>query len=82
MIDSRGHAEAVEFVLSELLALLKEENPKKFNILKQNCIEYSNSTLVSFGDIGEYHLEQYAHAFSEKMENIFFENDEPLDFPP
>lgn len=73
---AKGESAAVEMILCELLAILKENSPNQFEALKKNCNEIKESKISSFCEIGDYDLEVCASSFADKCDDIFFDESE------
>ncbi len=77
--DTQGRLDALSFMARIILDSVKLQDKEAYQALKTACLTYSQDHLATLGEIGEEDIEEQAQAFTEEIENLFFDEEDLFD---
>ncbi len=77
--DTQGQLDTLSFMARIILDSVKLQDKEAYQALKTACLTYSQEHLATLGEIGEEDIEEQAQAFTEEIENLFFDEEDLFD---
>ncbi len=74
--DTKGRLDALSFMARIILDSVKLQDEEAYQALKTACLTYSHDHLATLGEIGEDDIEEQAQAFTEEIENLFYDEED------